>query len=90
MFNSFLETQFKGLPGEQKVLQRQYLILNAKSGDEPISEEEWARTAFPGSILIMSIVVDRLLSKAGENSCPRVGCSGLGKQDEEQLTFKTW
>ncbi|KAF1976696.1 hypothetical protein BU23DRAFT_32573 [Bimuria novae-zelandiae CBS 107.79] len=40
VFNSFLEAQFRGLPGERKVLQRQYLILHAKLGDEPISEEE--------------------------------------------------
>ncbi|KAF2195525.1 hypothetical protein K469DRAFT_14220 [Zopfia rhizophila CBS 207.26] len=89
VFNSFLEAQFRGLPGEQKVLRRQYLILDAKSGDEPISEQEWARTVFPGSILSMSVIMDRLASKGGGNHCPRGGCSGLGKQDEEKPTFKT-
>ncbi|KAF1976695.1 hypothetical protein BU23DRAFT_628522 [Bimuria novae-zelandiae CBS 107.79] len=36
----------------------------------------------------MSVIMDGLASKGSENQCPRGSCSGLGKQDEEQPTFK--
>ncbi|KAJ4375956.1 hypothetical protein N0V83_001235, partial [Neocucurbitaria cava] len=42
VFDSYLQTQFKGLPGEQKVLQRRYLILHSGQNDNPITiNAEW-------------------------------------------------
>lgn len=72
------------------MLQRRYLLHNAKFGDELINEGAWVRTVFPGSIIKMSVIMDKAASIDGGNYCPKAGCSGLGMQEEEQPTFRTW
>lgn len=88
VFNSFLKTQFKGVPGEEQVLEKQYLILQADGNR--IDQEEWAITVFPGSSLVMSVLMDRVAPWVDENRCPRSGCSGHAKIDKDEKVFKIW
>ncbi|CAO2647556.1 Nn.00g084780.m01.CDS01 [Neocucurbitaria sp. VM-36] len=78
VFNSYLRIQFKGLPGEQKVLQRQYLILDTSPNGSLISEEEWGNMIFPGASLVMSALVEQMGMQEMLNRCPRIGCNGHG------------
>jgi hypothetical protein len=40
MLEAYLGTQFKGLPSEQHIRKKQYLILDAVSENRSISENE--------------------------------------------------
>jgi hypothetical protein len=92
IFNAFLETQFKGVPGEETVLKGQYLILNVKLDTDPIRADEWALTVFPGSNLIMSVLIDQSASGKGsaEGHCPKAICRGVGNASTSQIGFKIW
>ncbi|KAF2650852.1 hypothetical protein K491DRAFT_696944 [Lophiostoma macrostomum CBS 122681] len=78
VFQSFLKTQFQGLPGERSVLKGQYLIHDAKSNHEPVWDEEWVCAVFPGSILKMSTVIAGVKGLKDEDHCPH-RCPGKGK-----------
>jgi len=92
IFNAFLETHFRGVPGEENVLSGQYFILDAKLNTNPIREDEWAFTVFPGSNLIMSVVIDQLASgkDSTEGCCPKSACRGVGNASASQIGFKIW
>ena len=67
-----LRCNFKGLPGEQKVLQGQYILWNGISPEDQIDGEAWQQTVFPDSKVNMSIVMQRLGTTG--SLCPRPGC----------------
>ncbi|KAH8661518.1 hypothetical protein BGZ60DRAFT_517255 [Tricladium varicosporioides] len=72
IFESMLKCQFKNLPGERRVLNRQFHILNTRNPNFFIDETKWERSIFPGSQITMSMVMYGLLFHAGK--CPRPGC----------------
>jgi hypothetical protein len=72
VFQSMLKCEFEALPGESRVLQGQFHIINARRKTQIISPEQWSQIVFPGSEISMSIIIDKLPLKRG--ICPRPGC----------------
>jgi hypothetical protein len=89
VFNSYLQTQFKGFPGEQRVLQRQYIILETVLNGKPISEEEWGNMVFPGASLVMSALIEQWGLQVRVDDCPKIGCRGSGGI-KDRPNFNTW
>ncbi|KAI9783622.1 MAG: hypothetical protein M1816_001213 [Peltula sp. TS41687] len=73
-FEGFLRAEFKGIPGESKVLDGQYHILDSKRQCALISKEAWTQSVFPGADLTMSMIMAFVRSRSG--SCPRPSCTG--------------
>jgi hypothetical protein len=90
VFEMFLATEFKGIPGDSKVLQGRYLILDKQSGQEPITDEEWAIRVFPGSQLFMSMFIELSAHSGTQAQCLRLGCSGFGQRRHKQDMFTKW
>lgn len=77
--------EFKGKPGEMKVRNCRYLILNTKIPGEIITRDDWSKLVLPGSEINMSILLSGVYD-SGTN-CPRTGCFGMAcstsvQQDE--------
>jgi hypothetical protein len=89
-FNAFLRARFEGVPGEMRVSRGQYLILDANSEKEIISDEEWPRRVFPNSRLVMSIFTRMLARSTKEVSCPRPKCGWEGQHERVLNRFIKW
>ncbi|KAL9116952.1 MAG: hypothetical protein Q9187_006515 [Circinaria calcarea] len=76
IFEKMLQCKFKGLPGESKVLQGEYHVMNTRPPYQIIPQQDWNRLIFPGSSLDMSILFLEFHSIEGQ--CPRLACSGTG------------
>jgi hypothetical protein len=85
-FEGFLRADFKDVPGESKVLEGQYHIVDAKRPDNLISRQDWSQSVFPGAELSMSVIISLLKRQSGR--CPRSKCSGVVVQ--EGLRAMTW
>jgi len=55
MFHGFLELSFRGLPGHQKVLSREY-SLSDEGSQKDITSTVWAENITPGRLISMSIL----------------------------------
>ncbi|KAJ4579705.1 hypothetical protein HRR86_003057 [Exophiala dermatitidis] len=75
MVDTFLRNHFKGLPGEDRVGQKAYVLLDMGSGGSEIAPEEWRNTIFPGAKVEMSILLENIYSSRGSR-CPKADCSG--------------
>jgi len=64
VFKSMLKCEFKNLPGEQRVLKRQFHILNTRNPNLFIDEAKWERSTFPGSQTTMSMIMYGILFQA--------------------------
>lgn len=90
VFNAFLGTEFRGLPGERYVLEKQYAILDVRRGEKAIGEDEWALNVFPGAILAMSALVEPTYAQMNDAThCPRPNCHGKGRAQDQRLSL-TW
>ena len=69
VFEARLRVAFRGLPGEKKVLQGQYRLLDNSRG-KPLSPQRWTKSVAPRSRIIMSVVVDGVKMKEGLCSQP--------------------
>ena len=69
VFEARLRVAFRGLPGEKKVLQGQYRLLDT-SEDKLLSPQCWTKSVAPRSRIIMSVVVDGIEMKKGLCSQP--------------------
>ena len=69
VFEARLRVAFRGLPGEKKVLQGQYRLLDT-SRDKLLSPQRWTESVAPRSRIIMSMVVDGIKRKKGLCSQP--------------------
>ena len=69
VFEARLRVAFQGLPGEKKVLQGQYRLLDTSRG-EPLSPQRWTKSVAPRSRIIMSVVVNGIKMKNGFCSQP--------------------
>ena len=74
VFESMLRCEFKGFPGEAKVLQGQYLLLDSTLEKNEIDRDAWRQRVFPGSRVKMSVLMQHLGATSG--SCPRPSCNG--------------
>jgi hypothetical protein len=90
MLDTFLRTEFKDKPGEERVFRKQYLIVDSKSKDAVVTEQEWSQLVFPGSHLAMSILIERLRSTIAANKCPKSDCTGTGQLLDARSGFLSW
>lgn len=88
VFKSLLGCNFQNKPGGQSVDCDQYCIIDARFGTILIGREEWSQRVFPGSRLVMSIIIESLRRKQG--SCPRRQCQETDEQSGESPQFVVW
>lgn len=88
MFSTFLECEFKNLPGEQHIRRGLYHIVDAKFENRLIGKNEWDQGVFPGMRLNMSVIIESFRRKKG--SCPRKECSGVNKVCGGSSPFLLW
>lgn len=74
VFESMLRCEFKGIPGEEKVSQGQYLLMNGTSTKNRIEGEAWQQRVFPGTKVKMSVIMQKIGATSG--FCPRSNCDG--------------
>ena len=86
VFESMLKCEFQNLPGEKRVLNGEYQILDARRGIN-IDRRKWNSQVFPGSDIDMCMIVRG--NVFSEGLCPRPGC---GRQNVPEKTgdFVTW
>ncbi|OAG42663.1 hypothetical protein AYO21_02946 [Fonsecaea monophora] len=72
-FEGLLRAEFKGIPGEAKVLEGQYHLIDTKGGGAIIKKQDWHRTVFPGSSVTMSVIISQIRWQGG--LCPRPSCA---------------
>ena len=73
-FEAFLRVQFKDKPGESKVVNGRYHIIDLDKHGSIVEKEHWRRTIRRGSKLTMSMVMS--LVKTIPGRCPRHNCLG--------------
>jgi hypothetical protein len=86
VFESMLKCEFKQLPGESRVLQGQYYILDSKRKAQIIPAHQWGQTVFPGAEISMSMIIAEFLADRGW--CPRPGC--YNRLDVAQSGLNIW
>ena len=74
VFDSMLRCEFKGLPGEQKVIGGAYVLMNSQLHGVTIRKESWQRMVFPGTQIKMSVILETFEVVGG--FCPRPFCPG--------------
>ena len=74
IFEAMLQCRFKGVPGEGKVLQGQYLLTDGTLPHLVYQKAHWQNVLSPGAKVRMSIVMQAL--HAVDGSCPRSQCGG--------------
>jgi hypothetical protein len=85
VFMARLRCDFKNVPGEQKVLLKQFRIFRRKRFDDYLTEDNWDSAVRPGSKIAMSILLDSHGSEG--NTCPR--CRHL-KADVNTEDLSQW
>ena len=74
VFDSMLRCEFRGLPGEQKVIGGDYDLLDNQVHGVTIGKEAWQRMVFPGTKIKMSVILETFEVVGG--FCPRPNCPG--------------
>ena len=57
VFEAFLRNDFIGKPGESRILDDQYRIIDTRSPGAVVTRANWQLEVGPGSNLVMSLVV---------------------------------
>ena len=87
-----LRCEFKGKPGESQVIQGQYQIMTAHRKIRLIEPAQWEDSVFPGSKLVMAVVLDHLRLSGG--ICPKCGGSfesfGNNLDEGEDPCYERW
>lgn len=87
-FEGFLRAQFKNKPGESKIIDGKFHIIDLQHRRSIVKKEDWNRFISRGAVLTMSMVMSHLRRKPGQ--CPRPDCTGVGIVkccDSDQLTW---
>ncbi|MCJ1456069.1 hypothetical protein MMC28_006426 [Mycoblastus sanguinarius] len=74
-FEGFLRAQFKNKPGETKILDESYHIIDLKNHKSIVKKEHWSRSISQGAILAMSMIMSHMQRIPGH--CPRPDCTGV-------------
>jgi hypothetical protein len=88
MFEAMLRCKFKSLPGENRVIRGQYLLLKGKQKKAIIDREMWEETVFPGSDVRMSMIIDNKIFSEG--LCPRPGCGKRNTSSSGETGTTIW
>ncbi|KAI9864391.1 MAG: hypothetical protein M1813_003311 [Trichoglossum hirsutum] len=73
-FEGLLRAEFKDTPGESKVLEGHYHLIDTGRQGRLIGKEDWSQSIFPGSTVSMSMILSELRRQRG--MCPRPSCKG--------------
>ena len=74
-FEGLLKAQFKGKPGETKVLDGLYHIINIRDNKISVIKREYlSRSISEGARLDMAMIMSAIQRKSA--SCPRPDCKG--------------
>ena len=87
VFESMLRSEFKNMPGYDKVLRGDYHIMRMDRSNQIIDKSQWKKSVFPGAKIDMSIILSRIKSRG--NICPRHNCNGAGRSDSG-LSISEW
>jgi hypothetical protein len=90
MFDAFLRKEFEDKPGKDRVLKRQYLLLDGNNENVTIDAQEWPQVVFPGTRIVMSILMERIRFLKPEGGCPKPGCVGIGCSSVAHPSFLVW
>lgn len=78
MFDAMLRVDFKDRPGEEDINQGRFYILNDTNQQQIMSKGNWEQTVFPGTTVVMSMILS--LVKILGKICPKPGCGTKGKR----------
>ena len=87
-FEGFLRAQFKNKPGETKILEGHFHIVDVEHQSAIVKKEHWSRSVSQGATLTMSMIMSHLQRKPGQ--CPRPDCIGLGLTNSDTSSLLTW
>ncbi|KIX92484.1 uncharacterized protein Z520_11804 [Fonsecaea multimorphosa CBS 102226] len=87
-FEGMLRAEFKGVPGEAKVSEGQYHLIDTKGAGAIIRKEDWHRTVFPGSSVTMSVIISQIRWQGG--LCPRPSCGETRIELDRPRALVTW
>ena len=87
-FEGLLKAEFKGIPGESKVLEGSYHLLDNNNRAQLICKENWAHAVIPGSTILMSMIMTKLRWRRG--ICPRPSCQKLTSSSATPDSIITW
>ena len=68
-FHDLLELSFRGLPGHQKVISREYSVSDDKS-QKDITPTEWVENITPGKLVSMSMLFRHHMDNTFKSKCP--------------------
>ncbi|OAL48500.1 hypothetical protein IQ07DRAFT_102796 [Pyrenochaeta sp. DS3sAY3a] len=71
-FEGLLRAEFHGLPGESKVTSGDYHLISRTGQTQFITKENWRNAVFPGSSLVMSMIMKQVAIR--HLTCPRPSC----------------
>ncbi|PUU76604.1 hypothetical protein B9Z19DRAFT_989762 [Tuber borchii] len=75
MFHGFLELSFRGLPGHQKVISREYSVSDEKS-QKDFTATEWVENITSGRLVSMSMLFHHHMGNAFKSKCPKCKTPG--------------
>ncbi|KAI4218626.1 MAG: hypothetical protein LQ349_008637, partial [Xanthoria aureola] len=75
-FEGLLRAQFKDKPGEMKILNGSFHIMDSKRGSI-VKKDHWHRNISQGIHLKMSMIMLHLRTSSGK--CPQPDCAGVGR-----------
>lgn len=90
IFEGFLRTQFKNKPGESKVLNGSFHIIDM-SQRAIVNQNHWNRRIEKGACLTMSMIMQHLRRRIS-GQCPQPNCTGIGfmcSKNPDQMTCDT-
>lgn len=87
-FEGLLKAEFRGIPGESKVLEGSYHLLDSMNHSQLIRKDDWAYKLKPGSKISMSMILKQIRMRSG--TCPRPSCSRRNPNITSADSVTTW
>jgi hypothetical protein len=87
-FEVLLRAEFKDVPGQLKVMEGEYYLIDAKKDGLLIKKDDWNRFVFPGSSITMSMIISQMRWQGG--LCPRPSCKQPKKETTSPFALVTW
>jgi hypothetical protein len=90
IMQTFIQDEFRYLPGSSWVERGRYQVMSL-ANNRSLNKDNWTRSVTPGSKVVMSMVVRKLLESdgIGMGHCPQNTCTG--KWTKPQIpSWATW
>lgn len=86
-FEGLLRAQFKNRPGETKIFNGSFHIIDSKRGSI-VRKDHWHRNISQGIQLKMSMIMLHLRTSSGK--CPQPDCAGIGTVSSNDPLQMMW